>query len=80
MSRIEDPRSRKFLGGLLRQYRERAGRKQEELAEQLGVPQSFVSKCESGERRVDLSELRAVCHALNVSLSRVVQDFEEGTE
>ena len=79
MSRIGDLRSRKFLGGLLRQYRERAGKKQEELAELLGVPQSFVSKCESGERRVDLSELRAICAALNVPLSRVVRDFEEGT-
>jgi len=80
MSRIEDQRSRKFLAGLLRQYRERAGQKQEELAELLGVPQSFVSKCETGERRVDLSELKTICAALKVPLSRVVRDFEDGTK
>lgn len=78
MSRIEDHRSRKFLGALLRQYREAAGKKQEELAYQLGVPQSFISKCESGERRVDVSELKAICDGLKVPLSRAVHDFEKG--
>lgn len=34
-----------------------AGLTQTEVAEQLHVPQSFVSKCESGERRVDVVEL-----------------------
>jgi hypothetical protein len=28
-----------------------------EVAQRLGRPQSFVSKCESGERRVDVVEL-----------------------
>ena len=41
----------------LRQAREDAGLTQLEVAGRLGRPQSFVSKCESGERRVDVIEL-----------------------
>ena len=62
----------------MRRYREEAGLKQEELAELLEVPQSFISKCETGERRVDLAELSIICLKLRVPLSRVVSDFEEG--
>lgn len=41
----------------LREARERAGLLQAEVARRLGKPQSYVSKCESGERRVDVVEL-----------------------
>jgi transcriptional regulator with XRE-family HTH domain len=37
----------------LREARLAAGLTQVEVAAKLGRPQSFVSKCESGERRVD---------------------------
>lgn len=41
---------------LLRQTRQEAGLSQEELAERLGRRQIYVSRCELGERRVDLLE------------------------
>jgi transcriptional regulator with XRE-family HTH domain len=41
----------------LRSARHDAGLTQEQVARQLGKPQSFVSKIESGERRVDVMEL-----------------------
>ena len=50
------PRYQAFLLNL-RQAREEAGLTQVEVAQALGKPQSFVSKCESGERRVDVIEL-----------------------
>lgn len=44
----------------LRQARLDAGLSQEEVAERLGVSQSFVSRSENGERRVDVIELQAL--------------------
>ena len=41
----------------LRTAREEAGLTQADVAVGLGKPQSYVSKCESGERRVDVVEL-----------------------
>jgi transcriptional regulator with XRE-family HTH domain len=49
-------RYRAFLR-LLKQARLDAGLTQVEVSAALGRPQSFVSKCESGERRVDVIEL-----------------------
>lgn len=43
----------------LREARRSDGLIQADVAERLGKPQSFVSKCESGERRVDFIELVA---------------------
>jgi transcriptional regulator with XRE-family HTH domain len=61
---------------LLRQVRLSVGISQAELAKLLDQPQSFVSKFESGERRLDLLELRQVCKALGVSLSDFVNRLE----
>jgi len=41
----------------LREARREANLTQEQVARRLRRPQSFVSKCESGERRVDVLEL-----------------------
>lgn len=61
---------------LLKRTREKAGITQVELAEALGQSQSFVSKCERGERRLDIIQLRTVCRTLGLSL----QDFVERLE
>lgn len=52
---------------LLVDYREKAGLTQVQLAERLSETQSFVSKIERGERRVDVIELFELCQALEVS-------------
>ena len=67
----------RILVGLLRQLREEAGLRQVELAERLNRHQSFVSKYEAGQRRLDLIELRAVAAALGVRLVELVKRFEE---
>jgi transcriptional regulator with XRE-family HTH domain len=53
---------------LLRTIRQEAGLRQVDVAGRLGRPQSFVSKYESGQRRLDLVELAAICGALGASL------------
>jgi len=63
------------LLSLLRQVRQEAGLTQTDVARALGYPQSFVSKYESGERRLDLLELSDVCKAVGVPLVDFVKRF-----
>ncbi len=63
------------LRALLVELRKNAGLRQTELAARLGCPQSFVSKYESGQRRLDLIELEAICKALGVTLAEFVAWF-----
>ena len=58
----------------LRAARELAGLSQTQTARRLGRPQSFVSKCESGERRVDVVELRTFAGIYGVDLSFFLGD------
>ncbi len=62
----------------LRAAREKGGISQEELAARLGETQSFVSKCERGERRMDIVELREFCKAIGMTLETFVKQFERG--
>ena len=64
------------LHELLRVLRAEAGMTQAELAARLGVPQSVISKYESGERRLDILELRQVCKALGIGLADFVRRLE----
>lgn len=70
----------KRLLELLRRIRLDAGLRQVDLAERLGQPQSFVSKYESGERRLDLLELREICNAVGISLAKFVRMFERESD
>ena len=55
-SPARSPRYREFLERL-RTARDEAGLTQADVGRKIRKPQSFVSKCESGERRVDVVEL-----------------------
>jgi hypothetical protein len=46
----------------------------------LGETQSFVGKCERGERRLDVVELQAFCGAIGVSLPDFAQRLEEAQQ
>jgi len=61
---------------LFRELRTEAGIRQVDLAERLGRPQSFVSKYESGEKNLTFLEVKEVCQALGISLTKFVKRFE----
>jgi len=48
---------RKIIGRL-KEARFEAGLSQQDIANKLGKPQSYVSKIESGERRLDVAEIK----------------------
>lgn len=55
------------LRRLLKEARGKAGLTQEQVAKRLSRPQSYVSKYESGERRLDVIEFLRVAKALKAS-------------
>jgi len=61
---------------LLREAREAAAITQIELAERLGQTQSFVSKVERGDRRLDLIQLRTILRHCGVTLPDFVNRLE----
>lgn len=72
-SSIYSERYKAFLKRL-RAARKNAGLTQVEVAERLRVPQSYVSKSESGERRIDIVELTDFASIYGKSLDYFVLD------
>ncbi len=70
------PEQDRFLA-LLRQARREAGLTQVDLARRIGEEQSFVSKVERGERRLDILELRHICQALGLRLDAFALRLEQ---
>ncbi|QDT23693.1 helix-turn-helix domain-containing protein [Gimesia chilikensis] len=66
----------RILLDLLRETRKEAGLRQDDVAKRLGRPQSFVSKYESGERRLDILELYDICKAMGLTLNDFVETLQ----
>ncbi len=60
---------------LLVEVRQKAGLTQAQLAKRLSKPQSFVSKMERGERRIDVVEFDTVARALGADPIRLLKRF-----
>ena len=67
---------RKRLLVLLRETRTKAGLTQAELASRLHRDQTFVSKYETGERRLDILELRDVCRAIGIDFKQFIRALD----
>lgn len=63
MSSVHDPRYQEVIR-LLKSSRDAAGLSQQEVANRLNQPQSYVAKIETGERRLDVIELIDLLGAL----------------
>jgi len=68
------------LIGFIASARKAAGITQVELAERLGRPQSFVSKVERGERRLDVIEFCQVAEALGRDPANLLKEFLDGAD
>ena len=68
-------KAHKRLQELLVQARKQANLTQAELSSRLKRPQSFVSKYERGERRLDVVEFVEVAKALGIDPLRFLRQF-----
>ena len=75
-SSVHDPKYKKFCR-LIVDHRLRRGMTQTQLAEKLRRPQSFVSKYENCERRIDLIEFMEIVAALKIDAVEFIRDFQE---
>lgn len=66
---------------ILKKNRILIGVSQHDLAVKLGKPQSYISKIEQGERRVDVAEFIELCIAMEVSpvdlFEEILKDFKK---
>lgn len=75
MSRTKFTQADETFRGLLREIREKQGLSQKAVAGRLGLPQSYISKYELGERRLDFIETMVVCEALGTSLNKFLRMY-----
>lgn len=71
--------SRKYqvVLALLKDARISAGITQIQLAELLDETQTFISKCERNERRLDIIELREFCVAMDIDFRSFIDTLEQ---
>lgn len=60
----------------LRVARTRAKLTQRQVAEKLDVYNSYVSKVETGERKIDVIELAEFCHVYGLTLSQFLRQID----
>jgi transcriptional regulator with XRE-family HTH domain len=65
---------------LLREARLKAGLSQEQLGQRVGLSQLLVSRSESGDRKIDVLELRAMCRAMDVPFVELMQNVDSALE
>jgi transcriptional regulator with XRE-family HTH domain len=68
---------RNRMTDLLREVRLETGLTQVDLATRIEKDQAYVSRYESGQRRLDVLEVREICQALGITLEEFVKKLEK---
>jgi len=76
---IHSKEHRKLIS-LLREKRENLDITQLQLASMIDSDQTFISKIENSERRIDVIELRTICKALKISFIDFIKELEQQLE
>ena len=73
-------RKHDYFRALMLDARKKAKLTQRQLADKLGRPQSWVSKYESGERRLDVLEFHEVALVLRIDLRRFFRELKKRSD
>lgn len=77
MSRYDAYNINQELQGILTEIRIKSGLTQIDVAKRLNKPQSFVSKYETGERRLSVGDFILVCAAIETKPSKVLNKLQK---
>ena len=68
------------LGSKIRRLRERSGLSQEAFADKCGFDRTYISMVERGKRNIAFSNLIRFAQGLDVSVSTLTEDIEDGID
>ena len=77
MSNLTDKENLLLFGKFIRDKRESKGYSQEEVAELVGITQSYYARIELGKRNVDLFMSMKICEALGTSLKEFLKTYHK---
>jgi transcriptional regulator with XRE-family HTH domain len=69
LNRVQKRKANDRLRELLKAARLKSGLKQTQIAKAIGKPQSYISKCESGERKIEAVDLQEFAKIYDVPIS-----------
>ena len=73
---MEDPRIQ--FGRHVRQVRQAKGWSQEDLAERCNLDRTYIGGIERGERNISIVNIAKIAHALDLSLSEIMDFSNNG--
>ena len=75
MKRIQNDVCLRDFGEFIRTQRERKGLTQAEVAQMVGLHQTYYGKIELGKREVDLFKAIAICQILEIDISQFTKKY-----